>query len=249
VIRLYSGSGSGEVILDDPMPDVHWQKLRTSTIRLLARRGRSEAAKPLTDIPFALYDGHNGFGDEFKVLVWFASIDRYAEASDWPSDPDKRSVFKEIAVVVGEMVESVRFVVIQADHDAGAPAVTAPRLQTTSDFYSGCTTTITSQGKFRAPLPPAPSAPCTADAKALCAVQESNVNNGQCNLGGVNVHGAPLYITAYKTTYYTFKKSAMLELQGTSTETQTVPSTKPCTLTTRWSPAEPKIAYGDPNLP
>jgi hypothetical protein len=48
----------------------------------------------LTDIPPALHDGHTGFGDDFKVLPWSAPIERYAQASEWPSDAQKQSAFR-----------------------------------------------------------------------------------------------------------------------------------------------------------
>lgn len=115
--------------------------------------------------------------------------------------------------------------------------------------HPGCSTTNASQKAFKAPLPLAPSSPCTADSKSFCSIQMSKTQSGACDTGFKNVHGGEIMVYAYTTSYDTFKQSAMLEFQGTATEEQSVPSYKPCTITTRWSPAEPRVTYNDPNLP
>lgn len=88
--------------------------------------------------------------------------------------------------------------------------------------------------------------PCTADSYGYCSIFMSRSLNSQCDTGYKNVHGAPIIIYAYNTTYDIFNQSGLIE---TATEYQSVPSNKPCTMTTRWSPNEPKVQYGDPNLP
>ncbi len=119
------------------------------------------------------------------------------------------------------------------------------------NYTGGCQATTTSQGQFKSPLPIAPSSPCTADSYGYCSVVNSTAISGVCQSGYtyVNGHEIPVFVRAYNRTYYTFKKEAMLELQGTATEYESVPSDPPCTITTSWSPAEPRVTYNDSNLP
>lgn len=135
MVRLYSGSGSAEVDIDDEtMPDEAWKRLRTVAVRLLSRRGHSEASDLLATMPFALCDAHNGFGDKFSVLCWVAPMDRYIEAAEWSESGTKRSVFRQIAEAVTEVVPSyIRFIVVDLDTTEGPERVATPNLGITSD--------------------------------------------------------------------------------------------------------------------
>ncbi len=106
--------------------------------------------------------------------------------------------------------------------------------------------------KLQAPnLPTAPSYACTPDSDGYCAVVMNQVVNSTCTKVIETKNGPVAYtITKYNTTYDTFKKSVMLELQGTATEYQSVPSSGSCLMTTiTWAPADPRVTYNDPNLP
>lgn len=135
MVRLYSGSGSGEVDLDDEaMSDEDWRRLRGVAIRLLHARGQNEASDLLTSIPFTLRNAHNGFGDEFSVLLWTAPMDRYIEAAEWTEDRSKRNVFEQIARTVTEVVPTyIRFVVVDLDTSEAPCIVATPSLGITSD--------------------------------------------------------------------------------------------------------------------
>jgi len=98
-------------------------------------------------------------------------------------------------------------------------------------------------------LPTAPSYACTPDSDGYCAVEASRSATGSCNTGYPSPHGGYIYVTAYDTKYYIFKKSVMLELQEAATDYQSVSTDKPCYFTTRWSPNNPATYYNDPNLP
>jgi hypothetical protein len=104
--------------------------------------------------------------------------------------------------------------------------------------------------KFKVPpLPVAPSQPCTVDSSGHCAVIQTKTNIGQCNTGIIGPHGEPIIDTLYRTAYYVFQKNTMLELLETATATDHAGTNHCIPLTTTWAPNDPKVQYGDPNLP
>jgi hypothetical protein len=135
MIRLYSRGGSSEIsIVELALPADRWSRLRALAIELLRKQGRPVAADLLETIPFDLWDGTNGFGDEFTVLHLFASTDRYLEAAAWNDDPKLRAAFEQIAKAVSEAADSyVRFVAVELDRSEPIEAVATPNLAITSD--------------------------------------------------------------------------------------------------------------------
>jgi hypothetical protein len=135
VIRLYSGSGSGEIELDGPsMTDGDWQRLRSVAVRLLRTRGASKTAAVLEATPFDLLDAHNGFGDDFCVLHWDAPMEKYVEASEWTDNAAQRAIYADIAKTVTEVIPGyIRFVVVALDTHDGPASVESPSLAITSD--------------------------------------------------------------------------------------------------------------------
>ncbi len=135
MVVLYSSGGSRELIIDDEaMPHPAWDKLKATVLRLLRARQQTQAAELLDTIPFMLMDGHNGFYDEFLVLRWSANIERDVEVADWAQDRAKRSACEQIAKAVSEIIQYVRFIVVEPDVESGVEAVPTPRLKTTSEF-------------------------------------------------------------------------------------------------------------------
>lgn len=88
MLRLYEGSGSSELILGEQyLSTERWILLKQTVCRLLRGRGSEVAAQFLEQIPFEVFEGTNGFGDEFQVL-YCGSRDNLSGFTDLVSDLD-----------------------------------------------------------------------------------------------------------------------------------------------------------------
>lgn len=92
-------------------------------------------------------------------------------------------------------------------------------------------------------------AKCAMDSHGFCAILRSSVETSSCDTGLKGPHG-DIYTYAHKLSYdidemiggtSTFKEVAV--------ETQSIPPKAPCTITATYSPNNPAVYYGDPNLP
>ncbi len=135
MLRLYQGSGSGEIqMLGKPFSDEDWSQLRRNAIRILRGRNFSPAAEILETMPFDLYEGTNGFGDEFHLLYLTVPVNQYMELTEQYDDPRAKFLYYQIARVVSEISSSyIRFVAVELDSKAGSEPIPLPTLQTKSD--------------------------------------------------------------------------------------------------------------------
>jgi len=133
MIRLYQGSGSGEInLLGQPLPPEEWRRLRDNVVRLLKARNHRLAAQLLESIPFELHDGTNFFGDEFSLLYLSAPLEQYVEIAERHEDPAGKQAFREIATAITEVGPPIRFIAVALDAKA-VPPVASPILEVTSD--------------------------------------------------------------------------------------------------------------------
>jgi len=86
---------------------------------------------------------------------------------------------------------------------------------------------------------------CTIDSSGYCAQTVSTTQTGSCRAGS-NVHGVPIYVYADRVVYRVYHQQTLAE---TATKSESVGTSAPCTLTSSWSPGEPKVQYGDSSLP
>jgi len=93
--------------------------------------------------------------------------------------------------------------------------------------------------------------PCSPDSYNYCYVLAASGNtSNRCDTGVKNPQGQELYVYGKLWQYQIFKAQAMLELQETAVKTTSYTfNGSTCVMKTSWSPNEPKIYYGDPNLP
>jgi hypothetical protein len=134
MIRLYQGSGSGEIeLLGQPLRPEEWARLRHNVVRLLKARKAELAAELLDTIPFELHDGTNSFNDEFCVLYLAAPLEQYVELAERYEDPSVKQAFRKVAQAVTEVGPYIRFIAVALDTKAGPEPVASPSLQITSD--------------------------------------------------------------------------------------------------------------------
>ncbi|MDO8615514.1 MAG: abortive infection family protein [Dehalococcoidia bacterium] len=134
MIRLYQGSGSGDIeLVGSPTPREEWADLCHNVCRLLRARGKEQAADLLESIPFDLYEGQNPFGDEFSLLYFAASLEQYVELAAKNEDPTAKSAFRSIAETISEVGPYIRFVAVALDTKSTPQAVSSPPLAITSD--------------------------------------------------------------------------------------------------------------------
>lgn len=134
MIRLYHGTGSQEIQLEEKMlQDAVWSVTRKNAIQLLKAKRAYRAAELLSSIPFELYKGTNGFGDEFCVLYCGAPSDRYVEIAEQAENHGDSHAYEQIADAVNEIGYYIRFIALDVIADSGLPPVSTPNLEIRSD--------------------------------------------------------------------------------------------------------------------
>jgi hypothetical protein len=135
MIRLYQGTGSGEITYVSRVEDSAWEKFKSLAGRMLRAEGKLAAAETLEKYPFVLNEGTNFFGDEFHYLSATFKVENYVRIAEEESIPEKSFVYKEIAQVISEVGPYyVRFIVMDLDRDGQSTSlVESPILQTTAD--------------------------------------------------------------------------------------------------------------------
>src|SRR5436305_1407366 len=97
MIVLAHGSGAQDFFsLDRALAPEIWQRLKTTALQLLRRRGQEEAADALEAYPFELFHGTNGFADEFYVLETTLPVERYVDLSVAKADAYGASTYNEV---------------------------------------------------------------------------------------------------------------------------------------------------------
>ena len=135
MIRLYQGTGSGEITYVSQVEDSAWDKFKSLAIRALRAEGKIAAAETLEKYPFVMNEGTNFFGDEFHYLLATFKVESYVRIAEEESIPGKSFVYKEIARAINEVGPYyVRFIVMDLDRDEEPiRLVERPILQTTKD--------------------------------------------------------------------------------------------------------------------
>ncbi len=134
MLRLFAGSGSQEIQLLQPsFPQPVWARTREKVARLLRQLGHTRAADLFVSLPFELYDGTNGFGDEFRLLYAELPMQKYLEIADLEDDPDQRALFSQIEAALSKTDTNVRFIAAALGEDAGPESVAAPVPSISSD--------------------------------------------------------------------------------------------------------------------
>ena len=134
MLRLFAGSGSQEIQLLQPsaLPAV-WSRTRDKVARLLRQRGQTRAADLFLSLPFELWDGTNGFNDEFVLLYAELPMQKYVEIADLEDDPNQRALFRQIEAALGETDTHVRFIAAALGEGVEPTFVAAPVPSISSD--------------------------------------------------------------------------------------------------------------------
>lgn len=131
MIRLYEGSGSGEIELVGQREG--WDDLRRSVCSLLRARNADRAAEILESVPFDMYEATNFFGDEFSVLYFEAPLEEYVKLAELKEDLASKGAFRSIAETISEVGPYIRFIAVALDTDSEPRPVSSPSLAITSD--------------------------------------------------------------------------------------------------------------------
>jgi hypothetical protein len=116
MIRLYQGSGSGEIVFVSEVENTQWIKYKTLTTRLLRAQGKIAAADILEQYPFAVFRPED-----------------YVSVAEKESAPEKSFVYRSIADAVTEVGPySIRFIIFDLDRDEEFPKLVEPPVLPTS---------------------------------------------------------------------------------------------------------------------
>lgn len=128
---LYHESGSYEVQLVHERKPAIWAPLRKKALNYLTLLGTHDSAELVSELPFELWEGTNGFGDEFDVLYLRLGIRKYLELKLDVRSHGNRQRFKTIADAMQEVGNAIRFIAVDM-LDEENDAVATPSLEITS---------------------------------------------------------------------------------------------------------------------
>lgn len=130
MLLLYYGTGSREVQLIRQHNPTVWGLVKEHAVRFLLQSGSTDSAEILQSTPFELWHGTNGFGDEFELLYFKTSLERYLQLRV-DADDLSRERYRRIAKAMQEMNNPIRFIAVDARTD-DIEGVATPKLQITS---------------------------------------------------------------------------------------------------------------------
>ncbi len=131
---LYNGNGGGsqEACLVERVHHVHWELVRRNAVRSLRLLSRDlDSADALENLPFELWRGTNGFGDQFELLYMKIPVDKYLEIELEADTYMSKARYERIAQVMEEVQNPIRFIGMDANIE-DATAVSTPQLLITS---------------------------------------------------------------------------------------------------------------------
>jgi Abortive infection C-terminus len=131
MLLLYYGTGSREVQLVRQHNSTVWGLVKTQTIRFLQMDGSPDSADILEKTPFELWDGTNGFGDEFELLYFKPTLEKFLELRLDVQNDANRQRYRRIADALKEMNNPIRFIVVDVNTE-DMEGVPTPELQITS---------------------------------------------------------------------------------------------------------------------
>jgi hypothetical protein len=99
---LYHGSGAQDVELIQEHNAGMWGLIRRKAINYLTLSGAKRSAELLEQLPFEHWEGTNGFGDSFDLLLLRLSISRYLELKLDAETEENRQNFRLIADALQE---------------------------------------------------------------------------------------------------------------------------------------------------
>lgn len=116
MLLLYSGSGAGDFsTTGKPMPKPDRDRIISTAIKLIDKRGETLAAKILRDIPFSILDSDNFFGDDFHIAYAVVGLDKYEDIRRLLDNAGDKSSFKIIAETITELGTYIRFVAVDLE--------------------------------------------------------------------------------------------------------------------------------------
>lgn len=136
MIRLYQQNqySSNEInLLKKLMTHDQWLRIKDCIYKQLRSQKFDKAAELFNTQPFELYEATNGFGDEFSVIYFSTSSEKYSKFADQYKNPDYEKHYERIAFTVKEFGHCIRFIAVGRDTDSGIELVPQPTLSTISD--------------------------------------------------------------------------------------------------------------------
>ena len=135
MLTLYHGGGASDFHLDaELLSDEYWERIKTTTCRLLRARQAEEAAKLLETMPFSLFETTNHFGDEFCVLFAVLPFEPYLQLSEEYKKPHIKGAASTLSQTLFETSShSIRFIAVGLDtNNSISEPIATPTLQVTS---------------------------------------------------------------------------------------------------------------------
>jgi len=135
MLRLYNGSpgGSSEIQLQEREDQERWERLRRNAVRFMRDSGDPEPAELLESLPFQMWSGTNGFGDDFDLLYLPATPRNYADFEQQVDEKRDLWRYRSIAQTLEKLNRSIRFIAVDVNMDGAVESVAVPELRITSE--------------------------------------------------------------------------------------------------------------------
>ncbi|MBZ5599167.1 MAG: abortive infection family protein [Acidobacteriia bacterium] len=112
MLLLYYGSGSREVQLAEQHNPTVWSLVKKNAVRYLRLKHEIDAADTLENTPFELWDGTNGFNDEFELLYLRTPLGHYLQLRVEAHTDLSHWRYRQIADALSEMNNPIRFIAV-----------------------------------------------------------------------------------------------------------------------------------------
>lgn len=133
MLRLFrQRSGAQDVELVHQVHPEIWDRLKRNLVRLLKESGNPDVIAVLETDPFELWEGTNGFNDEFSVLFAPVPARRYVELERKIDRHESDSEYAMIANRLGKLGTSIRFILVDVMDEGEVESVATPTLKITS---------------------------------------------------------------------------------------------------------------------
>lgn len=118
------------------MATPQWEALKRNVIRYMEQTYQPPGSvEVLQQVPFELWEGTNGFNDEFGLLFLRADMATYIELEREDGTGEFRATrgYPDVADALQKLGHSIRFIAVEMDPNQDVSTVSVPNLTVTSD--------------------------------------------------------------------------------------------------------------------
>lgn len=138
--RLLACGGSNEIIEVGEVPNESWSTTRIHIEKLLRGRKLEKSLKIFRKVPWQLFQGTNGFGDEFYYLHASVDINQYVALGEAAGDRENKQALSSIKSTIEEITDYyIRFITVALlEKLEEHPTIELPKVESPDKILKRC---------------------------------------------------------------------------------------------------------------